>query len=266
MANSRAWLAKNIFPSRNGSADPNRLPKLLSPAAFFLTRPTLKKMRIWRRSVHSHKNNKSSIIHHPITTIQESQSMPFGKQLILMQRVKDIATKGSSLVAIPKAANKDPPSIYKLPTVLPTIANAIFEQQDMLRGLSLRINHTARVADRLFQKGDTTMTVATMRKVMSIQQEYVHVLRVVAALKEYETYVKTGLLGTKNVSKDIEAIKSAPWNSKPPNYNDTEVLSQVAAKQFFPIMGSGGTLSYSADQSSFTSSEPTANTVVGSAA
>mmetsp|Transcript_37175 Transcript_37175/g.90338 ORF Transcript_37175/g.90338 Transcript_37175/m.90338 type:complete len:111 (-) Transcript_37175:383-715(-) len=88
--------------------------------------------------------------------------MTFGKQFILMQRVKDISTRGNSMIASPnQAAGKPPPAADKLQTVLPKIEHAIFEQEEILRGLSLRINHTARLAERLFKNGDTTMTVAT---------------------------------------------------------------------------------------------------------
>ncbi|CAJ1948617.1 unnamed protein product [Cylindrotheca closterium] len=190
--------------------------------------------------------------------------MTFAKQFILMQRVKDISARGTSKIAVPKAVEPLAAS-EKLEAALVTIADAIVEQENLLRGLALRIHHTARVAERLFKKGNTTMTVATMRKVKSIQQEYVHVLRVVNALKEYETYVQTGLLSTKHVPKDVDVIKSAQ-NTKASKYNDTEILSQVAAKQFFPIMDSAGAISYSRESPFSESDQPEANTVVTSAA
>ncbi|KAL3933952.1 MAG: hypothetical protein SGBAC_010181 [Bacillariaceae sp.] len=190
--------------------------------------------------------------------------MAFGKQMILMQRVKDISTRGSSKIAIPKTGKT--PAADKLHTELPKVEIALLEQEELLRAFSLRISHTARLAERLLKNGDTTMTVATMRKIKSIQQEYVHVLRVVAALKEYETYIGAGLLSMKNVSKDIETILSAHWNTKPAKCNDTEVLSQVAAKQFFPTMNASGAIAFS-DQSSFAAApKPEANTLVNSAA
>lgn len=213
--------------------------------------------------------------------------MAFGQQFLLMQRVKEISSKGTSKISAPNKTNNNigtptgntkSPDAQKLKMVLPQIEEVVYQHEEELSGLALRINHTSRLSERLFQKGDTIMTVATMRKVKSIQNEYIYVLRALAALKEYKSYVQMGLLGMKNVAKDLDAIQSKPHhnsNSVGTSFkklNDTEILSLVAAKQFFPLMDeSTGAIRFQEHSPFSAGSSPKqlqeqANTVVTSAA
>ena len=98
-----------------------------------------------------------------------SQSIQFGHEFVLHQRTRDIATKGFSTIALPKPSGK-PPKQEKIQPCIDKIHDALYDQEDYVTGLSVRIHHTSRLMDRLNGRDDK-MAIATMQKVKSIQHE-----------------------------------------------------------------------------------------------
>mmetsp|Transcript_19146 Transcript_19146/g.47336 ORF Transcript_19146/g.47336 Transcript_19146/m.47336 type:complete len:223 (+) Transcript_19146:113-781(+) len=171
-----------------------------------------------------------------------SRSMQFGHEFVLQQRVRDIAAKGFSTISIPKAGKKPPAS--KVEPAVMLINDAIDHQEDYLGGLSIRIHHTVRLMERLYGKDDK-MAVSTMQKVKSIQHEYVHVLRVIAAMKAYEKHIKLGLVSLKNVKKTLKETENVPWKNKPSTAGKDAMVVMFEEKRYFPVMSSGGKIGFS---------------------
>jgi plasmid rolling circle replication initiator protein Rep len=186
-----------------------------------------------------------------------THAIAFGKQFAFQQRAKEIATKGFSKTQIPKARHKKPPA-KDLDPVLNKILYAIEEQEEILHGLSIRIYHSARLATKLVKNNPKT-AASTMRKVKSIQQEYVHVLRVKAGTKAYQKHVTLGLQDLKDVEKNLEGLKNCFWNKKETTATDDALIAQLETEKLFPVMDSQGKISFSKDPSfisgSVTSSE-----------
>jgi hypothetical protein len=186
-----------------------------------------------------------------------TQAIAFGKQFAFQQRAKEVATNGFSKTQIPKTGLKKPPA-KDLDPVLNKILFAIEEQEEILQGLSIRIYRSANLATKL-AKHNPKMAASTMRKVKSIQQEYVHVLRVKAGTKEYQKHVKLGLQDLKDVEKNLEGLKNCHWNNKQTTASDDALIAQLETEKFFPEMDSQGKISFSKDplfmSGSVTSSE-----------
>ena len=181
-----------------------------------------------------------------------SNSMQFGNEFVLQQRVRDIATKGFSTISVPKSGKKPPAS--KIEPAVMMIHDAIDHQEDYLGGLAIRIHHTVRLMECLYGKDDK-MAVATMQKIKTIQHEYVHVLRVIAGMKAYQKHIQLGLMGVQNAKKSLKEIETVPWNHKPSNAGKDSLVVMVEEKRYFPVMSSGGKIGFSSKPPELGSSE-----------
>lgn len=168
--------------------------------------------------------------------------MQFGHEFVLHQRTREIATKGFSTIAVPKAG-KAPPATKIEPAIL-QIQRAIDSQEESLSNLGLRIHHTVRLMECLNGKNDA-MAISTMHKIRSIQYEYVHVLRVIEGLKAYEKHVKLGLMSPKNPEKMIKELQNVPWKNKPCTAGKDALDAMIEKQQYFPVMSRDGKITFS---------------------
>ena len=166
-----------------------------------------------------------------------SDSMQFGHDFVLHQRVKEIAAKGFSTISAPKPGKKPP--VSKIEPFVTMIRDAIGQQEEYLGGLVIRIHHMVRLMECLYEKDDK-MAIATMQKIKTVQHEYVHVLRVIAGMKAYKKYIQQGLMSLKNVQKTLCEIENVPWNTKPSTAGKDAMVVMVNEKRYFPVMSSGG--------------------------
>jgi hypothetical protein len=181
-----------------------------------------------------------------------SDSMQFGHDFVLHQRVKEIAAKGFSTISAPKPGKKPP--VSKIEPFVTMIRDAIGQQEEYLGGLVIRIHHMVRLMECLYEKDDK-MAIATMQKIKTVQHEYVHVLRVIAGMKAYEMHIQLGLMGLKNVQKRLKEIETVPWNHKPSNAGKDSLVVMVEEKRYFPVMSSGGKIGFSSKPPELGSSE-----------
>ncbi|CAJ1935753.1 unnamed protein product [Cylindrotheca closterium] len=183
-----------------------------------------------------------------------SDSIKFGNEFVLQQRVRDIATKGFSTISLPKPGKKPSPS--KIEPAIALIRDAIDHQEDYLSGLTMRIHHTARLMECLYGKDDK-MAISTMQKTKQIQHEYVHILRVIAGMKAFQNHIELGLIapGVKNVEKSIKEIEDCPWKNNPSTAGKDALVAMVGEKRYFPVMSSGGKIGLSSKPLSLGGSE-----------
>lgn len=174
--------------------------------------------------------------------------MQLGHELVLQERIRDIATKGFSTIDVPKVGNKPP--ARKIESAITMICDAIGHHEAYLGGLARRIHHAVRLMERLYGKDDK-MAVSTMQKIKIIQREFVHVLRVIAGLKAYELHVTLGHLGTKNVQKTLKEIENARWNNKPSTAGKDALVVMVKEQRYFPVMTSSGKIRFSSQPPAF---------------
>ncbi|KAL3935853.1 MAG: hypothetical protein SGBAC_008708 [Bacillariaceae sp.] len=180
----------------------------------------------------------------PASPRQSFSSIAFGHEFVLQQRVRDIAAKGFSTITIPKPGKKKPP-IKKIEPALILIQHAVDQQEDYLGGLAARLHHTVRLMERLYRLNNK-VALSTMQKVKTIQHEYVHVLRVIAGMKAYAQHISLGLMGVKNVQRNLKEIELVPWNKKPSSAGKDALVAMVEEKRYFPVMStSSGKIGFS---------------------
>lgn len=183
-----------------------------------------------------------------------SHSIQFGHEFVLIQRTREIAGKGFSTIAIPKPGKKPPAA--KIDPAITKIHDALFHQGEYLSALGARIHHTVRLMECLYEKNEK-MAIATMQKVKIIQHEYVHVLRIIAAMKAYKKHIKLGLMNSKGVEKMLKEIEMVPWNKKPSNAGKNAMVIMIEKQQYFPVMSTGGKISFSSNMPPVVDTEAT---------
>ncbi|KAL3927429.1 MAG: hypothetical protein SGBAC_013091 [Bacillariaceae sp.] len=161
------------------------------------------------------------------------------------QREREIAAKGASNIPRPTNAGH----IRKLnhDEVRRKILEAKKQQEFLIHGLSVRIHHASQLAEKVKGGDDEeeslAFCVSTMRKLKTIQQEYIQSIFVRRALEALIEHHEQGLVSLKGLGKDIKVIKTigSSADSKKKAYiaatkwSDDELLMQLKKRKFFPI-------------------------------
>eukprot|EP00980_Cylindrotheca_fusiformis_P017348 scaffold5380_cov131-Cylindrotheca_fusiformis.AAC.25 len=84
------------------------------------------------------------------------------------------------------------------------------------------------------------MALTMMEKVKCLQQEFVHILRVIAGMQAYKTHVRNGLQHLKNVDSTLQSLKDVSWNKEATKTSTDTLLQQLKSECFFPSMDAQG--------------------------
>ena len=137
------------------------------------------------------------------------------------------------------------------------------EKEDSLQKLVLDIQISTNLADQHWLNDDVAQACSLMKKVKTAQQEYLQILRVMEGINAFQTHLTYGLVDLKTAKEDLDEIVSVPWEPEQCQDSDSELLSQLEEKKFyprlFPLLGGGVNIFYS-DQPPVSSSHHNAKT------
>merc|ERR1712150_3549 len=94
--------------------------------------------------------------------ITYSDTPPFTHKSVAQERAKQIASHGWSSIAIPTGYTKSEKPSWAALSALKLAQNAVAEQDNLLHGLSIRIYHTTKHAEKLLEENDSAAAAANM--------------------------------------------------------------------------------------------------------
>ncbi|CAJ1926693.1 unnamed protein product [Cylindrotheca closterium] len=182
--------------------------------------------------------------------LDPSNAMSHGLMFVARQREREVATKGVTSTRLPPPTNgmekrKANHSAKDTAAIQTLIEEAMKLQEELIHGLSLRIHHTAQLADRMQGEGgdaEQHLVCVSMRKLKVVQQEYIQALFCKRALETLSEHHEYGLVTLKGVEKEIRAITMCNESNKKSTkttaskWSDDELLLQLKKRKFFPIL------------------------------
>lgn len=184
----------------------------------------------------------------------DNDSMDLSVRSVAKQRTLEIAKRGFSEMALPKKSKKKQVQRFsqfdrrdnQYTSAMSLIADAFKEEQDSRHRIEFKIRHDARMAEHRLMRGNDDGACLAMSKVVTVQYEYVHVLRRIAAIKELRSNVENGYTECIQVKKNLDeifAIRGAP--DEQIEFDPDELLDELEDGNFFPILNTDdGSISF----------------------
>jgi hypothetical protein len=194
-----------------------------------------------------------------------SDTAPFCNHAVALHRTNEIAAEGFSRTKLPSGYSK-------LSNLSEETKNAILlaqaAQQDQVLALKrhvVKLQVAVDIAERYFIAGHEKLSAKGMKKVKFIQQEYIHILRLIEAFKAFEHHLQFGFLNLDTIEDDLDEIKSVPCSKQPCTDSEEDLVTQLMDQKFspmlFPLLGGGVKIHYSSNppkDASSSSSSPNA--------
>lgn len=183
-------------------------------------------------------------------SIAYSDTAPFCNHAIALQRSKEIAREGYSMLKLPSGYSKlNDLSSGRMKKAISLAEQARKDQLLALERQIVKLQVAIDIAERYFISGHEKLAAKGMRKVKFVQLEYLHILKQIEALKAYEHSLQYGFLNCETAEDDLEEIKSVPCNKQPCTDSDEDLVSQLIDQKFFPmifpLLGGGVNIYYS---------------------
>ncbi|CAJ1959669.1 unnamed protein product [Cylindrotheca closterium] len=163
------------------------------------------------------------------------------------QRTLEIARKGFSQITLPKQrkTNKKQTSTlfcrdgedkdYAAAVLL--IAKTLKDAQTRRHALEVKIHHDSRMAEERLVRRNEKGACLSMKKVMTAQFEYIHILQRIAAIAALQYSLENGLIKASLVEDIlIEVTSTTEPGDTPTEFNNDEALDQLECGDFFPIL------------------------------
>lgn len=165
----------------------------------------------------------------------------FRLRFVAKQRTIEIATNGWSDIVLPKQPKAKRSTLlqgadkhYDAATLL--ITNALKELQAARHGIEVKIHHDARMAEKRIMRRDVPGACLSMRKVMTAQFEYVHVIKRIAAIMALHYNLENSFAKATGVEHSINKILSIRESYRPIDFDDDLALDRLENGYFFPIL------------------------------
>ncbi|CAJ1948615.1 unnamed protein product [Cylindrotheca closterium] len=178
-----------------------------------------------------------------------SDTAPFCNHAVALHRTKEIATEGYSMVKLPSGYSKLNNPCAETKHAFGLVQQARQDQVLALKRHVVKLQVAVDIAERYFIAGHERLSAKGMKKVKFIQQEYLHILRLIEAFKAFEGHLQYGFMNLDTIEDDIEEIKSVPSSKTPCTECDEDLVTQLMDQKFFPmlfpLLGGGVKIHYS---------------------
>lgn len=179
-----------------------------------------------------------------------SDTPPFCNQDVAQERAKEIASRGFSKINLPTGyVRREKPTSRMVPAIR-LVKLCIQEQEAALSKLIFRIQEIAQGAIRHALEDRIEDAATEMRAIRELQYAFLHHSQVIEGVKAYEDHLMHDLMDVSNAKQDLDDIKSIPPRYRPTEETETELLTYLNDRKFFPrlfpLLGGGVKVHFSA--------------------